>query len=355
MTLALDRTRSPTRARPRAVVLWLLFAAAMVFAMAVIGAITRLTESGLSIVEWKPVAQMLPPFSQAEWERVFALYKDSPQYRLINAGMSLADFKTIFFWEWVHRLWGHLIGLAYAIPFAFFLVKRAIPQGWTRPILGLFALGLLQGLVGAFMVASGLVDRPSVSHYRLAMHLVLALAIFVATIWIARGIAAPRPAATATSDALRRHARFAFALLAVTIVWGAFTAGLRAGLVYDTWPLMGTSFVPAEWLEYAPAWINFVENHAAVQFAHRMLAYATAITVLLLAARTLRVSPALKRWGLVAAQLVVLQVALGVATVLDHVPVWLGALHQANAILLLGSLTLLLFELGARRQAAAVA
>lgn len=350
MTLALDATRTQT-ARPRAVVLWLLFAAAMVFAMALIGAITRLTESGLSIVEWKPVAQMLPPLSDAEWDRVFALYKESPQYRLVNAGMSLADFKTIFFWEWLHRLWGHLIGLVYAIPFVFFLVKRAIPQGWTRPILYLFGLGLLQGLVGAFMVASGLVDRPSVSHYRLAMHLVLALAIFVATIWIARGIASPRPRATPASNRLRGHAAGTFALLAITIVWGVFTAGLRAGLVYDTWPLMGATFVPSEWLDFAPAWINFVENHATVQFTHRMLAYTTFTAVVVLAVRAVRIAQPLKRWGLVAAHLAALQVLLGIATVLHHVPVWLGALHQANAILLLGSLTMILFELGSKRAA----
>jgi cytochrome c oxidase assembly protein subunit 15 len=346
MTLAVDRTASPARARPRAVVAWLLFAAAMVFAMAVIGAITRLTESGLSIVEWKPVAQMLPPLSDAEWQRVFDLYRDSPQYRLVNAGMTLAEFQRIFFWEWLHRLWGHLIGIAYAVPFVWFVARRAIPSGWTRPILGLFGLGLLQGLVGAFMVASGLVDRPSVSHYRLAMHLVLALAIFVATIWIARGIASPRPPATRSSARLRAHATGTFALLAVTIVWGAFTAGLRAGLVYDTWPLMGGSFVPSEWLDDAPAWVNFVENHATVQFSHRLLAYCTAALVLVLAVRAVRLAPSLRRWALVAAHLVVLQVALGIATVLGHVPVWLGALHQANAILLLGSLTMLLFELG---------
>ncbi|MDB5366849.1 MAG: Heme synthase [Rhodospirillales bacterium] len=352
MTLALDRTASPASARPRAVVIWLLSAAAMVFAMAVIGAITRLTESGLSIVEWKPVAQMLPPLSAAEWQRVFELYRESPQYRLVNAGMTLADFQHIFFWEWLHRLWGHLIGIAYAVPFVWFVVRRAIPQGWTRPILGLFGLGLLQGLVGAFMVASGLVDRPSVSHYRLAMHLVLALAIFVATIWIARGLSSPRPAATPPSMRLRAHAIGAFALLAVTIVWGAFTAGLRAGLVYDTWPLMGGSLVPSEWLAFAPGWINFVENHATVQFTHRLLAYCTSLVVILLAVRALRLAPPIKRWGLIAAHLVVLQVGLGIATVLSHVPVWLGALHQANAILLLGSLTMLLFELGHLRRAA---
>jgi heme a synthase len=351
MTIAVDRTISPSSARPRAVVLWLLFAAAMVFAMAVIGAITRLTESGLSIVEWKPVAQMLPPLSTAEWERVFALYKDSPQYRLVNAGMTLADFQQIFFWEWLHRLWGHLIGIVYAVPFVWFLARRAIPHGWTRPILGLFGLGLLQGLLGAFMVASGLVDRPSVSHYRLAMHLVLALAIFVATIWIARGISAPRPAATAPSTRLRGHAIFAFTVLAITIVWGAFTAGLRAGLVYDTWPLMGSSFVPSEWLDLAPGWINFVENHATVQFTHRLLAYGTFLLVIALAVRAIRLARPVKRWSLIAAHLVVLQVGLGIATVLGHVPVWLGALHQANAILLLGSLTMLLFELGPRRTA----
>ncbi len=347
MSLAIGASAHP--ARPRAVVLWLLFAAAMVFAMAVIGAITRLTESGLSIVEWKPVAQMLPPLSNAEWERVFELYRQSPQYRLVNAGMTLADFQQIFFWEWLHRLWGHLIGIAYAVPFVWFLLKRAIPHGWTRPILGLFGLGLLQGLVGAFMVASGLVDRPSVSHYRLAMHLVLALAIFVATIWIARGITAPRPAATVPSARLRPHAIGALALLAITIVWGAFTAGLRAGLVYDTWPLMGGSLVPSEWLDFAPAWSNFVENHATVQFTHRLLAYCIFLAVVLLAARAIKLAKKIKRWGLIAAHLAALQVVLGIATVLTHVPVWLGALHQANAILLLGSLTMLLFELGPRR------
>ncbi len=260
----------------RAIALWLLFCCGMVFAMAVIGAITRLTESGLSMVEWKPLIGMLPPLSEAEWNRVFGLYQATPEYRYINAGMSLDEFKHIFFWEWFHRLWGQLIGFAFLLPFLWFWATKRIPKGLMPKLLGLFLLGGLQGGIGWFMVVSGLVDRPSVSHYRLALHLGVAFTIFGLMLWVALGLLDPKPESgrSGAAPALRRHAGLALGLVAVTVAWGAFVAGLDAGMIYNTWPLMGGHLVPEDMWFLDPAALNFVENHAGVQFTHRWLAIA---------------------------------------------------------------------------------
>lgn len=334
--------------RPRQVAIWLFVCAGLIFAMAVIGAITRLTESGLSMVEWKPLIQTVPPLSAAEWQRVYDLYRATPEYRLVHTGMTLAEFQQIFFWEWLHRLWGHLIGIAYLVPFLVLLARRAVPRHAIRPLVGLFVLGGLQGVVGWFMVASGLNERPSVSHYRLAMHLLLALLIFALTVWTARGLWAPRPVRDAAAARTRPPAIAALCALSLTLLWGAFTAGLDAGLVYNSFPLMGGGLAPPDLLAMQPAWINFVENHGAVQFTHRMLAYTTAALVIwtALRARAAGAAPRLARFSRGAIHVVLLQIILGIATVLMQVPTWLGALHQANAILLLTVLVLVLFETG---------
>ena len=336
---------------PRAVVIWLFGVAGLCFAIAVVGAITRLTESGLSMVEWKPLSVM-PPLTEGEWERLFALYQASPQYKLVNHGMTLADFQGIFWWEFIHRLIARFIGVAFALPFLYFLVRRQLPRRLVPYLVGLFALGGFQGLLGWAMVASGLVDRPSVSHYRLAAHLSTDLTIYALTLWTAFFVARPRAEANAPVallPALRRHAAIGLSILAMTIVWGAFTAGLRAGLLYNTFPLMGGTFVPPDFLAYSPWWSNFTENHGAVQFIHRILAMTTGLVLLALALR-LRVptvAPDLRRMATAMFAIVALQILLGIETVLHQVPVWLGALHQANAILLLGIVVRVLFLLRA--------
>ncbi|HYD98653.1 MAG TPA: COX15/CtaA family protein [Alphaproteobacteria bacterium] len=343
--IAAEYPRTQIRA-DRAIVLWLSLCAAMVFAMAVIGAITRLTESGLSITEWRPITGTLPPLNEAQWLREFDLYRQTPEFRLEHSWMTLADFKRIYFWEWLHRLWGRLIGLAFALPLAWFWLRGHLTDRTLRlRLLGLLALGGAQGALGWFMVMSGLVDRPSVSHYRLAAHLGLALLIYA--LLVAQILSLVRPRAERVPGGLRRHATLALVLLAATIAWGAFVAGLDAGLVYNTFPLMNGAWMPEELWAMAPAWLNLFENHGAVQFAHRVLALATGAAVLALAFRGLgRGIGGLPRTALMAAAVaVLLQIGLGVATLLAQVPVALGAAHQAGAILLLTALVWARWEL----------
>jgi cytochrome c oxidase assembly protein subunit 15 len=338
---------------------WLLFTAAMVFAMAVIGAITRLTESGLSMVEWRPLIGTLPPLSDAEWQRVFDLYRQTPEYRFINAGMSLAEFKEIFFWEWLHRLWGRLIGLVFVLPLVWFWLRGTLSrighvQNLRWKLVGLLALGGLQGVMGWVMVQSGLVDRPSVSQYRLAAHLGLAFVIFSLLIWMAlrllRPARADQPAGLA---GVRRHGWWTLGLVGVTVFWGALVAGLDAGLAYNSWPLMGGAILPPEAFSIAPAWLNAFENTALVQFIHRWLAILAALAALALGLRALSAGadgPARPlAWALMA--MVLVQVGLGIATLLLAVPIWLGALHQAGALILVGLLVWWLFEAGPDRRA----
>lgn len=342
-------------ASTRAVAYWLLACAGMVFAMAIIGAITRLTESGLSITEWKPITGAIPPLNEAQWLVEFEKYRQIPEYQQINKGMSLADFKYIYFWEWFHRLWGRLIGLVFFIPFAYFLVTRRVSKPVALKLFGLFLLGGLQGFIGWFMVQSGLVDRTDVSHYRLALHLGMALVLYGLLVWIALGLLDPAPAAhrAQAAGSIRRHGWLALGLLAVTIVWGAFVAGTNAGMVYNTWPSMDGHLVPPDMWHLAPAWLNLVENVAAIQFAHRWLAVLTAGVVLALAWRIQRQADMDARTRTVALALaggILLQVALGIATLLAAVPVSLGAAHQGGAIVVI---TLLVWTLHQLRRPAA--
>ena len=327
------------RPQDRAIAVWLLVCCAMIFAMAVIGAITRLTESGLSIMEWAPLSGALPPLSEAEWQRLFALYKTIPEYQQINRGMSLAEFKEIFWWEYIHRLWGRLIGLVFALPFLWFLLTGRVRRGLAPHLVAMLALGGLQGLLGWYMVASGFAERTDVSQYRLVAHLGLAAAIYAYVLWIALGLL------TANGDAGPRSlqkALIAFAvLLAITIATGGLVAGLNAGLIYNSFPLMDGELVPAGYGQLDPWLLNLFENVAAVQFNHRVLAVMTVLAAFALWLWALRFpltapqSSAMTAMALMAA----LQLALGIATLLLVVPVWLGALHQAGAFLLL-SLTI---------------
>ena len=300
---------------------WLFFTAFMVFAMAVIGAITRLTESGLSMVEWRPLIGALPPLSDEEWQRVFALYQQTPEYQKKNFGMELAEFKSIFFWEWFHRLWGRTIGIVYALPFFYFWLTKKIPDGYRLKLFFGLVLGGLQGVMGWYMVKSGLIDRPSVSHFRLAAHLSLAFVIFAYLLWLAFDFRGNKPGNA--SFCLKRHGWITFAFVFTTIVWGAFVAGLDAGLVYNNWPKMGPHWIPPE----LSAFSRIFTEPVSVQFTHRWIAVITMLTVLSFPYRT-------KNFAL--AGIAFLQVGLGISTLILQVPVPLAAMHQAGAFILGG-------------------
>lgn len=301
---------------------WLFTTAFMVFAMAIIGAITRLTESGLSMVEWKPLIGAIPPLSDAEWERVFGLYKQTPEFMHKNSWMELADFQKIFFWEWLHRLWGRIIGLVYALPLIWFWVRGMIPQGYKGKFLGLFILGGMQGVMGWFMVMSGLVDRPDVSHFRLAAHLVLALVIYVGALWLAFDFT-EKKASQFCTFCHKRHGWIAFAFVSVTIVWGAFVAGLDGGMLYNTWPKMDAHWMPPE----VTGIYSILHDPAATQFFHRWIAIIAGIVVLTFAWRV-------KSFPI--AGMVFLQITLGIGTVMSQVVIPMAAMHQAGAMILLG-------------------
>jgi cytochrome c oxidase assembly protein subunit 15 len=313
----------------------------------VIGAITRLTESGLSIMEWAPVSGALPPLTTAEWERLLALYRDTAEYQQINRGMSLAEFQQIFWWEWIHRQWGRLIGLAFAVPLAWFWVRGRLPA-WIKPhLLVALSLGALQGFMGWFMVASGFFEaRTDVSQYRLVAHLSLAIVIYAYLIWLALSLLRPAPTAAAATP-LRGPAKAFAGLLAITVVSGGFVAGTDAGLTYNTFPLMDGRLVPAGYGLLDPWPLNWFENVTAIQFNHRLLAVATAAAAILLWLGSLRhaLAPAVRRGFALIAGVAAGQVALGIATLLLVVPIWLGALHQAGALLLVGVTVYLLHAL----------
>jgi heme a synthase len=316
---------------------WLIVVAALIAVMVLVGGATRLTESGLSIVEWKPVTGTLPPLNEAQWLQAFEGYKAIPQYRELNAGMSLAEFKTIFWWEWGHRLLGRLIGVVYLLPFLYFLWRGAFGAELKRRLWVIFALGGLQGAVGWWMVASGLTQRTEVSQYRLAAHLMLALIIFASIVWTLRRMEArPQPAVPG------RVKFFGVALLVVTLVqlyFGALVAGLRAGRVYNTWPEIDGALIPSAerlWFE-EPWWRNLFDNALTVQFEHRMTAYLLLILALVHAVDAMRSTAGRAvvggAWALVAA--IILQAVLGILTLLHQVPIDLALAHQAVAIVVL--------------------
>jgi cytochrome c oxidase assembly protein subunit 15 len=328
---------APSETANRLIRLWLYAVAALIFAMVVVGGATRLTESGLSIVEWKPVTGALPPLSETAWQAEFDKYKTIPQFQHMNSGMTLAEFKTIFWWEWAHRLLGRVIGVAFLLPFLAFLAKGWVGPGLRGRLWFIFGLGALQGAVGWWMVASGLADRVEVSQYRLATHLILACVIFAATVWTAARLngrirldVPPRLRATAVA---------LLGLILLQIYLGALVAGLRAGLIYNTWPLIDGSFIPsgAQLLHETPAWRNLFENTLTVQFNHRMVAYAIFALAWL---HAIDVIAALRRGAVVGhalalALVVTLQALLGILTLLHVVPIGLALAHQAVAILAL--------------------
>jgi len=322
----------------RQVAQWLLFCAAVVFAMIVLGGVTRLTHSGLSIVEWKPLLGAIPPLTEHDWQATFEQYKQFPEYQKINRGMSLDAFKSIFMFEYLHRLLGRLIGVIFALPLLYFIVRRRLRPGLAPGLVVLFLMGALQGLLGWYMVKSGLVDNPRVSQYRLTAHLGVAVAIYACMLWLAFDLLFARAGAAQVDS--RPYARWGPVLVALVylmILSGGLVAGTRAGLAYPTWPLMGDSFIPPGLYVTSPAWMAMFEDITTIQFNHRMLAYALFVLLNLYAVAAYRTSTA--RHGKLGAILLVLalctQVGLGISTLLLHVPVSLATAHQGGAVMLL--------------------
>ena len=315
------------------VAIWLLVMAGLVAIMVVIGGITRLTGSGLSMVEWRPLMGTLPPLSDIEWNRVYALYKQSPEYDRINFGMDMSGFKLIFFWEYFHRLWGRLLGVAFAVPLIWFAAKQMIPAGYGRRLVMLLVLGGSQGVIGWWMVKSGLSQDATVSQYRLATHLGMAMFIFSLLIWVALDLR------DGQSQSPTGHGLGSLVMVAVTILAGALVAGMDAGLLYNEYPLMGDGLVPVEYGD--EGWRDAFENPASAQFHHRWLAALTFIAVLALALRA-RMMPALQLRAYMVLTAISAQFILGIFTLLNGVPVWLGGLHQAGAVALLGCVLWLL-------------
>lgn len=338
MESALRSELAPDRRRPRPLALsnLLLLVAGLVFAMVVVGGITRLTESGLSITRWQPISGVLPPLDAADWERAFELYRATPEYRDINgpAGMDLAAFKRIYFWEWLHRLLGRLVGLAFALPLAWFAVKRAIPAGYGWKLAGLFALGAAQGLLGWYMVLSGLSDRTDVSHLRLSAHLLLAFAIIAALVWVALDLR--RLAATGDDRRARLTALSAatFAILGVQLLTGAWVAGLDAGQVASTWPGMNGRFVP-DGIDWSKGAAHALANDPyLIHFIHRWWAW-VAVAALVVFARKVR--PLERRASIAIHSAFGAQILLGITTVLTGVALWAAILHQAVGALLVAA------------------
>jgi cytochrome c oxidase assembly protein subunit 15 len=316
---------------------WLLVVAALVFAVAAVGGATRLTGSGLSIVEWRPVTGTVPPLSDAAWQAEFAKYKTIPQYQELNRGMSLDEFKFIYWWEWGHRLLGRLIGVAFLLPFLWFLWKGWIERGQRLRLWAIFGLGAMQGAVGWWMVTSGLAERLSVSQYRLAFHLTLACVIFAMLLWTAQRLK-PRDAVD-LPPRVRSGAMLLLILVLVQIYLGALVAGSRAGLIYNTWPLIDGAVVPdlSRLFFEQPWWRNFFENTLLVQFNHRMLAYAIFALAILHVVDVVRAARggAVLTGALVLASIITLQAAIGILTLLHVVPLGLALLHQAMAVVTL--------------------
>ncbi len=331
--------------RDAVIAAWLFTIGFMVFAMVILGGVTRLTHSGLSMVEWRPVTGWLPPLDETQWGEAFAKYREKPEYLKMNLGMTLSEFKAIFWFEFLHRLWGRLIGVAFFVPFVFFFAKGWIDRALAPKLVIMFALGGLQGALGWFMVKSGLVDRPDVSQYRLTAHFGAALAIMSYILWVALGLLRPDPFPRQETDggfrarSLWRFSAGIAVLVFVTALSGGFVAGLDAGFIYNTFPLMDGKLVPDGLFALDPLYLNFFEDIKTVQFNHRVLAETVAALIALFwfRARRAPLVPAARRTvnALVLAALV--QVGLGVTTLLMVVPVPVAAAHQAGAVVLLMS------------------
>lgn len=327
--------------------IWLFTVAVLVLAMIVVGGATRLTDSGLSITEWQPILGAIPPLTSEDWQLAFDKYRQIPEYHLVNKGMSLSQFEFIYWWEWSHRFLGRFIGLAFALPLAVFWLAGQIPRGFRPKLLGILALGGLQGFFGWYMVQSGLSERVDVSHYRLALHLTTAFVILASILWVAFDLAREKDARHIRlhnlSTAQVRTAWVILALLFVQVVMGAFVAGLKAGLVHNTWPLMNGEIIPTDIADLTPLYLNLVENPATVQFIHRLIAY---ILVALAIWHSFSLAASADDERVVtSSRLLALafltQAGLGIWTLLAagngaEIPIWLGLIHQGGAAIVLG-------------------
>ena len=325
------------------VVFWLLTGCVLVFVRVVVGGITRLTNSGLSMTDWHLVTDTFPPLTEEKWNDAFEAYKQFPEYQKINIhnDFGLDDYKYIYFWEWFHRFIGRIIGIVFLIPFIYFLIKKRLSRATINKCLILLAMGALQGFFGWFMVKSGLVDNPDVSHFRLSLHLTFAFVTFAYTVWVALDLIYPERKTPVFE--LRKIARWAYVFLLVQIIYGGFVAGLNAGLIHNTWPLMsdGQLIHDSVFIEYESVLLNFVEGKSGVQFVHRTMAYAVVglILALFFKSRKMELAANQKTGINYAVVLVFVQFALGVFTLIYRVPLWLGLAHQVVAFFLLTAMT----------------
>ncbi|MDX5983797.1 COX15/CtaA family protein [Sphingomonas echinoides] len=342
----LQASSLPQQVRPRTLSNWLFGVAALVVAMVVIGGITRLTESGLSITQWKPISGIIPPLNAAQWQAEFDNYKKIPEYQQLHRGMSMAGFQAIFFWEYLHRLLGRVVGAAYLLPLLWFWARGRVPRGYVPRLFALVALVAFQGAIGWWMVSSGLVKRTDVSHVRLAVHLVTALTLLAGTVWTALDLRALAQDSRARPARLRPVAVIALGLLFGQILFGAFTAGLDAGYAFSSWPLMGDEIFPAATPLTDPLWRNAVDNPVVVQFIHRWFAFVAAAGLVMLALRAMRAGA--PRTATVVIGLVACQIALGIATLLSGVEIVVAVAHQANAALTLIAATAAAHAVGRR-------
>ncbi len=321
------------------IAIWLLVCCALVFAMIVVGGVTRLTDSGLSIVEWQPIVGTMPPITQQDWDILLEKYRATPQYQQVNKGMSVDEFKSIFWWEYFHRVLGRLIGLVFFVPFVYFLWKKQIDRPLGIKLAGIFVLGGLQGFMGWYMVMSGLVNDPHVSQYRLTAHLGLAFVIFAAMFWVALGLLSPAREQAQPDEQLRSLRKFSFGLswlIFIMILSGGFVAGIRAGFAYNTFPLMSGHLIPPGIFMLEPWYRNFFDNVATVQFDHRLIAWILAFSVPFFwyKSRQATLSGTTRLACNLFLLMLAIQIALGISTLLMVVPIPLAASHQGGAVLL---------------------
>jgi cytochrome c oxidase assembly protein subunit 15 len=333
------------------IAIWLLICCGLVMGIVIIGGLTRLTGSGLSMVEWKPIVGLLPPLNDAEWQAAFEMYRKSPEYRYVNIGMTVEGFQSIFWLEYIHRMIGRFIGVAFFIPFVYFWLRGKIAKGLLPKLVAMFLLGGAQGALGWFMVASGLAEDPHVSPYRLTAHLGLAVTIFIYMLWVALGLLGYRRNRTDSEHPrLKKFAVATTVLAFVTILSGGLVAGLKAGFAYNTFPLMGGKLIPDGIMALEPAWINFFDNIITAQFTHRVLAISVLVLVIALwtSARRRALSQATRTAFNAMLAMAVIQVTLGISTLLLHIPIPLASAHQAGAVVLLTTLLIVTHRLRAQ-------
>lgn len=322
--------------RNKPIIIWLLTGCLLIFLMVIIGGITRLTNSGLSMVDWNPIMGFIPPLNASDWNIAFEKYKLYPEYQLVNSHFTLEEFKSIFFWEYFHRLIGRVIGVVFLLPFIYFLSKKMLPKKLFIQCLVLFGMGGLQGFIGWWMVKSGLVKDPDVSHFRLAIHLITAFLTFAYTFWVALGLMYQDIENKYVVN-LKTIISIIFGVTVLQIIYGAFVAGLNAGFVMNTFPKMGDQWISDSVTALSPTWLNFVEGLGGVQFIHRYLAYLVVglIVYFVVKSRKYELSVRQKNSTNILLYAVLFQFLLGVFTLILSVPVWLGVLHQLGAFLLL--------------------